>query len=144
MVSWNIEGLYRQERLLPKLWTKFSPDYIFLQETKTSTMEESSFRNNITKKGKRLFLSSWDKFETEFIEQLRSSQRRAKHGTGILQVQEEDILETDTGNHRFQIISNKESILVNVYMPTDNGVDGAVELEQAVDDRRQPEQDHAR
>ena len=129
MISFNIEGLKRQFKLLPKLQKKYNCDYMFLQETQTTSLEENDLINKMTVKGSVLRLNSWDKMEQGFNERIDNSTKRSKWGTGIVQYCEDEVTETDTGTDRFQILHTGDTVLVNVYFPVDKGKEGAEDYE---------------
>ena len=56
----------------------------------------------------------------DFSDQMKTSQQKPKHGTGILQNSEEDIEEHDAGTHRLQIITSEHLLksreLVKVFL----------------------------
>ena len=115
--------------IFPRLEKKYPCDFCLLQETQTSSAEEAELENKFLKRGKSLTLSSWDSHEAAFEARIDNTTKKGKWGTGIIQYGDNELVEIETGTDRFQAIHNNNMVIVNIYFPTDKGLEGIEDYE---------------
>ena len=104
LISWNLEGADKHLETIAEIMDEYSPDIVFLQETKIHQNEEASICNKLGT-ARPFILNSPDQYLDDFTERLEFTQKTAHHGTGTVvntDISGEKYVMYESSTHRIQ------------------------------------------